>query len=166
MEVTAFFSLGSNLGNREQFLQDAIEEMKQIGVFIACSSIYETPPWGFDTDNSFLNLCANFKTSMTPLQILETTQSIESQLGREKKDYQGYSSRKIDIDLLFYGSQVLDSPALTIPHPHFSKRRFVLQPLNDIASDFVVPNTHLTVSQLLRNCSDNSSVVKVSKGFC
>lgn len=166
MEIIAFFSLGSNLGNREQFLQDAIEEMKQIGTFLDCSSVYETPPWKFETDNRFLNLCVSFKTTMTPIEILETTQSIESKLGREKKDNQGYSSRKIDIDLLFYGNQILNTPELIIPHPHFSARRFVLQPLNDIAPDFVTPNTHLTISQLLENCSDNSSVVKVAKGFC
>ena len=139
--------LGSNLGNRKEILDKAIELIIQkIGVIISQSKDYETKPWGVTDQPDFLNLAITIHTKLKPLEILEQTQAIENQLGRVRKEKWG--ARLIDIDLMFYGNEIIDEPNLKVPHPLMQERDFALIPLAEIAPDFVHPVFGETVLEL------------------
>ena len=128
-----FLSLGSNLGNREATINQALDLLvTQVGPLIKRSSFFYSQPWGFDSPNEFCNLCASFTTSLSPLDLLHTTQSIEKQLGRTQKSNGAYQDRTIDIDIIFYGDIHLETSELTIPHPLWQQRDFVKVPLAEI----------------------------------
>ena len=128
-----FLSLGSNLGNREATINQALDLLAtQVGPLIKRSSFFYSQPWGFDSPNEFCNLCASFTTSLSPLDLLHTTQSIEKQLGRTQKSNGAYQDRTIDIDIIFYGDIHLETSELTIPHPLWQQRDFVKVPLAEI----------------------------------
>lgn len=155
---TAFLSLGSNRGNRQSLLEQATDLIRQrVGSVVCCSPLYETAPWGTfaeGEDLPFLNMALRVETSLSPQSLLATLQQIEKELGRQRKTdgSQYYHSRPIDIDIILYGTTVLDTPELVLPHPRMHLRRFVLQPLCDIAPDARHPLFHKTVSQLLQEC--------------
>ena len=128
-----FLSLGANLGNREATINQALDLLAtQVGPLIKRSSFFYSQPWGFDSPNEFCNLCASFTTSLSPLDLLHTTQSIEKQLGRTQKSNGAYQDRTIDIDIIFYGDIHLETSELTIPHPLWQQRDFVKVPLAEI----------------------------------
>ena len=142
-----YLLLGSNLGNRKEILDNAIKLLSQeIGVITSQSKDYETTPWGVTNQPYFLNLAVSIQTRLEPLQILEITQNIENQLGRVRKEKWG--ARLIDIDILFYGNEIIDEPNLKIPHPLLQERDFALSPLAEIAPDFVHPVLGETISEL------------------
>ncbi len=140
MTHTVYLSLGSNLGNRRQLLLDAIEKInKKVGNVVRQSSFYETKPWGFESENLFLNAAVKVKTKLSPTELLEVTQQIEREMGRKKKttynfrqQTPNYSDRPIDIDILLYDDLHVDLPELKIPHPLMQERDFVLVPLREI----------------------------------
>ena len=145
-----YLLLGSNLGNRKEILDKAINLLSQkVGVVILQSKDYETAPWGITNQPDFLNLAVSIQTRLEPLQILEITQSIENQLGRVRKEKWG--ARLIDIDILFYGNEIIDEPNLKIPHPLLQERDFALSPLAEIAPNFVHPVLGETVLKLREN---------------
>lgn len=129
-----YLGLGSNLGHREQLLHEAIRLIgDRIGQVARQSSFIETEPWGFTSDNRFLNAVILCLTPLTPREVLEATQQIERQMGRKKKTKdRNYSDRPIDIDILLYDDITLDEPDLRIPHPLMHERDFVMIPLNEI----------------------------------
>ena len=149
--ATAYLSLGSNLGDRLRLIQEAFAALTvEAGPVTALSSLYETEPWGFSSPHRFLNVALALETTLSPETLLAVTQRIERDLGRTHKSVDGrYADRTIDIDLLFVGDAVLDTPALTLPHPRLHLRRFVLEPLCEIAPDLCHPLLRKSVSQLL-----------------
>lgn len=157
-----FLILGGNLGNRQNNLEQARLLIEQtIGVTITCSACYETEPWGFAHENAFLNQVLQVETTLAPLSVLKEIQKIEISLGRVRGNDR-YNARTIDIDILFYDNLIVTLPDLTIPHLHIAKRRFVLEPLAEVASEFVHPVLNLTVSELLTACEDTCKIVKIA----
>lgn len=151
-----YVGLGTNLGDKEQNLWDAVQKIEeQIGKVVSLSAFYVTAPWGFVSENSFLNAAACVETELPPLDVLRETQLIERELGRMKKSVNGvYSDRLIDIDLLLYEDLVLSvtSPSgaeLNLPHPLMTERDFVMKPLAEIAPDLVHPVWGKTMRELI-----------------
>ena len=133
--MIAYLGIGTNLGNREAHLREAVKNIEeQAGHVLACSSFIETEPWGFTSDNAFLNAVVMVDTPHSPHALLHITQKIERTMGRTHKSVNGvYADRIIDIDILLYGDVTISDEALTIPHPLMWQRQFVYEPLLEIA---------------------------------
>jgi 2-amino-4-hydroxy-6-hydroxymethyldihydropteridine diphosphokinase len=161
---SVIFSLGSNQGNKSNYLEKALEEIDlRIGKISKKSFVYETEPIGFESNDSFLNACVEVQTILNPNEILAITQQIEIENGRSIKTLSGYTSRTLDIDIIFFNSLVLESETIQIPHPRYSERLFVLIPLCDIAPEWKDPTNTLTIKQLKDVCSDTSEMPKKIK---
>ena len=132
-----YLGLGSNLGNKEENILEAIKRIGElIGVVARQSSLYKTEPWGFESENYFVNAVVCCHTSLSPFDVLEHTQQIERMLGRTSKTRHGeYHDRLIDIDILLYDDMSIDSTSLKIPHPLMQERDFVMIPLREILND-------------------------------
>ncbi len=163
---TAYLSIGSNLGKRLANLQQAIILLgKDLGRVIAISKVYESPSWGFKGE-TFLNCCITLETDFTPNAVLERILTIEQAMGRQRTLHdQGYESRSIDIDIIYYNAEVINSPDLTIPHPKMAERRFVLRPLAEIAPQFYHPVLKKDSRNLLQECKDPSVLEKTTYGL-
>ena len=135
--MTTYLGIGTNLGDRAENLTRAVALIsEQVGTVLACSSFMETAPWGFTSDNHFLNAVLAVDTALSPLELLRVTQSIEREVGRLHKTIDGnYSDRIIDIDILLYDDLTIVSEELTIPHPYMLIRDFVYLPLEEIAPE-------------------------------
>ncbi|MCQ2058274.1 MAG: 2-amino-4-hydroxy-6-hydroxymethyldihydropteridine diphosphokinase [Bacteroidaceae bacterium] len=136
--VISYLGLGSNIGERSVLLGQAIALIGQkIGPVVRFSDIVESEPYGFVSNNMFLNMVVAVETELAPEALLDATQEIERMLGRVEKTVDGkYSDRTIDIDILLYGDTEYSSSRLTIPHPHIRERRFVLEPLKQINPEY------------------------------
>jgi len=159
-----YLGLGSNKGDRFNYIQQATQAIEQeIGTVEKTSSFYETEPWGFNDDIRFINQVVKIDTRLSAECVLKHILSIEKQLGRIRaQGAQKYSSRVIDIDILFYDNQHISLTDLEIPHPHIHQRCFVLKPMSEIAPDFVHPVFQTSIQSLLKNCTDNLTVRKMS----
>lgn len=145
-----FLGLGSNLGDRRAFIERAVSLVgRRIGKVVSVSSFYESKPWGFVSDNDFTNAVMSVETLLQPLDVLERIKCIEGELGRVKNLSEGYEDRPIDIDILLYGDDVICLPTLVVPHPLMLRRRFVMEPLAEIAPEYVHPLEKRTVESLL-----------------
>lgn len=146
----AYLGLGTNIGDKKQNLCHAIDQIKaKIGNVCSLSSLYETAPWGFESENQFVNAALCVETTLTPEELLSTTQQIERELGRTHKSVNGiYHDRIIDIDILLYDDLTLCTPALTIPHPHMTERLFVMAPMAEIAPELRLSPNGLTLKEL------------------
>lgn len=135
-------SLGSNLGERKENIQQAYHLLQEyLGDILKCSSYYETKPWGFESSKYFVNSCALFSTLHNPFESLKIINDIERQLGRKRSYLAGYEDRIIDIDIIFYDQEHIHTPELQIPHPLWQVRDFVINPLKEILPDLVVPSS-------------------------
>ena len=153
-----FLGLGSNLGNREAILSEAIKMIgESLGKIISSSSIYETEPWGFKSDYKFLNMVLSIETELSPSGLIGRILMIESQLGRIRCESQN-SSRKIDIDIILYDNGIIEEHTLKIPHPRMHERKFVLVPLCEIAPEIMHPVLKKTMAELLKACKDKCKV--------
>lgn len=136
----AYLGLGTNIGNkRRNMITAAALLAERVGDILALSGFYETEPWGFESENFFLNAAVKLKTSFSPLELLQITQQIEKELGRTEKSNGAYHDRIIDIDILLYDDEVLRTPQLTLPHSLMHERKFVMDPLSEIAPFVVHP---------------------------
>ena len=154
------FSLGSNLGNRIEFLRQAMQMLEErVGKMLSISSIYETEPWGVDGHQNYYNLVAWFDTKLLPDEVLETAMIIEKELGRMRIKNM-IEPRTIDIDILFYNNLIIDTKSLKIPHPLIKNRNFVLVPLAEVSGEFVHPEQMVTINELVKSCQDTSIIIK------
>ena len=154
--MKVYLGLGTNLGDKELNLRVALQKIEErIGKIISLSAFYATAPWGFSSEHTFLNAAACVETLLPPLSVLHLTQEIEREIGRTHKSVGGvYSDRVIDIDLLLYGDRVLDTPELKLPHPLMHERRFVMEPLAEIAPDVIHPVLGKTLGDIYRDLTD------------
>jgi 2-amino-4-hydroxy-6-hydroxymethyldihydropteridine diphosphokinase len=158
---TVYLSLGSNLGDRREKLRQALAAMQAAGVAIQrVSAVYETEPVGLRSQPLFLNVVVEAQTEMFPVQLLDRLQSIEIRLGRRRLREQG--PRTIDIDILFYGAFRVRTERLSVPHPRLERRRFVLEPMAELAPQFRHPANHLTMLELLAATPDHSAVRRLT----
>ncbi|MBS1634703.1 MAG: 2-amino-4-hydroxy-6-hydroxymethyldihydropteridine diphosphokinase [Bacteroidetes bacterium] len=163
---TAYLCLGGNMGNREQYLSEAIACISvEAGTIKNCSPCYETPAWGVDNQAHYLNCCVELTTDLSPLALMQKLLGIEQKLGRIRESMQ-YAPRTIDIDILFYNQEVIHTDTLIIPHPRLHLRRFVLTPLHAMAPAFVHPLLKQSIAELLQACNDNSSITLYPKTLC
>jgi 2-amino-4-hydroxy-6-hydroxymethyldihydropteridine diphosphokinase len=148
-----YISLGTNMGDKEKNLRDAVSMIQQrIGRVTSLSAFYVTEPWGFRSENSFLNAAVELESDMEPMEMLAATQRIERELGRTAKSKDGvYHDRIIDIDLLMVGDTLLSTPELTLPHPFMHERLFVMEPLAEIAPELVHPVLKQTMRNIMLN---------------
>lgn len=156
----AFILLGSNQGQRKQFLQKACKQIaEQCGIITSESSLYETAAWGNTKQAAFLNQVVVISTYLLPDELMKTLLQIEAALGRVRTEK--YGPRTIDLDILFYDELVYHSSTVTLPHPAIQDRRFVLIPLQEISPGKVHPVYRKTVTTLLKECADKLEVKKI-----
>lgn len=153
-----YFSLGSNVGNKQAYLDKAIQMLKHRVDNMVVSSFYVTEPWGKTDQPEFLNLCVKGKTAISPEELLTFVKEIETSLGR--KHTQKWGPREIDIDILFYGDKIISNNQIEIPHPFIAERAFVLTPLKEIAPNFVHPKLKKPIIKLAQNIG-SSGIRKV-----
>tara|TARA_B100001758_G_C17862425_1_gene329670 strand:- start:11 stop:520 length:510 start_codon:yes stop_codon:yes gene_type:complete len=156
-KLISYLSLGSNLGNRKNNLNEAIFHLKsKAGLIINTSKVYESEPWGLKDQNFFLNQVIKLKTSFSPQDLLKCCKNIEIKMGRSKSIKWG--ARNIDIDILYFSKLILNEDDLKIPHPLIQERKFVLLPLNELNKTFNHPTLNKTNSKMLEDCNDNSNI--------
>lgn len=154
-----YFLLGSNLGDRNKYLKEASVFLAQsVGKILRSSGIYETQSWGVANLPDYLNQVIEMETDLSPITLLEITQTIEKLLHRERTIK--WDSRTIDIDILFYGEKIINAPQLKIPHPELQNRLFTLVPLDELIPDFVHPVLKKTLHKLKQEVKDELLVTK------
>ena len=158
--IDVFLLLGSNLGDRERYLRKAIDLIEiELGIVTQKSSVYETEAWGKTDEPNYLNQVVKVSTALSARQVLEKVLQIENRMGRVREEKWG--ARIIDIDILFYGQNVINEQGLIVPHPELHNRRFTLEPLSEIASDLQHPVLKKTIFLLKSELKDNLIVKKL-----
>lgn len=156
------FVIGGNLGDRMKLIEQASKMLgENFSDPLISSSVFETEAWGNLSEGDYLNQVLVFQTNLTPEVVLTIIQDIENQLGRKREEKWG--NRTMDIDILYFGQQVIQNQKLIIPHPFISRRKFVLEPLVEILPNFIHPVFLVSNTELLKTCSDTSSVVRKPK---
>ncbi|MEY2413659.1 MAG: 2-amino-4-hydroxy-6-hydroxymethyldihydropteridine diphosphokinase [Acidobacteriaceae bacterium] len=164
MQTTAYLSLGSNLNDRIANLKVAISQLRTAGKVLAVSSFYETEPVDFTEQPWFLNCAVKMETEKTPQQLMDAVLDIEREMGRERTVNEiKKGPRIIDIDILLFGDAKIEVPGLSVPHPGLHKRRFVLQPLAEIAPEVRHPSLNRSIQELLDALPDGQIVRKIER---
>ncbi|MEN8226288.1 MAG: 2-amino-4-hydroxy-6-hydroxymethyldihydropteridine diphosphokinase [Bacteroidota bacterium] len=149
---------GSNLGNRREHLSNALKEIQHLaGKIIKVSQVFESPAWGFEHPNLFLNQAIMLETNLSPDALLTVLLAIENKHGRIRTQH-GYEARHLDLDILFFDNLIVDKEDLSIPHPRLHMRRFVLLPMSGIAAELIHPLLKKSIAELLKECPDQSMV--------
>ena len=152
-----FLQLGSNLGDREQLLFDATTIITdKIGAVVSKSKVYESTPWRVEGQENYLNQIIKIETKLTPKETLQYALDIEEELGRVRVEKWG--ERLIDIDIIFFNNEIIETSDLCIPHKHMHERNFVLEPLNEIAPEHIHPKYKKTIAELLKQSKDAEKV--------
>ena len=159
MKNRAFVSLGTNLGNRQEHLNMALDSLSSLGNIENTSSLVESPAWGYEDPRSYLNSVAELKTNLEAEKLMSALLRIEQEGGRERHSSENYEARTIDLDILFFNQEIISQRKLIIPHPRLHLRKFVLVPLSEIAPDFIHPIFNSTIKDLLERCKDQSQVI-------
>jgi 2-amino-4-hydroxy-6-hydroxymethyldihydropteridine diphosphokinase len=166
---TTFFSLGSNVGNRLEHLQTAVDQLaERVGHIVRLSSVYRSSSWGYQ-GGEYLNLCVEVSTALSPELVLENILQIEKNLGRNRREKhaekhnESYEDRILDIDLLLFEDEIIFYDDLKVPHPRMLERKFVLEPLSEIAPEFIHPIAKKSIQTCLENCPDQGRVEKVDQ---
>jgi 2-amino-4-hydroxy-6-hydroxymethyldihydropteridine diphosphokinase len=155
METTVWIGMGSNTGDRRAALQSALDEMRRNGIAVGrVSHTYETEPVGFVSEERFFNLIAEAKWDGSAQELLTVLLSIERRLGRVRSGVQRYESRSIDLDIVLFGREVINTSELTIPHPRMAERGFVLVPLNELIPSYIHPVLDIRIDRLLETRID------------
>ena len=149
-------AMGSNKGDRLTFFQEALEKIDELGQITAVASLYQSSAYGFTNQSDFYNSVIVLKTDMAPKQLLIELKKIEKQVGRTENIRWG--PREIDLDIILYNQRQLNYKELTIPHPDFHNRIFVLQPLAEIEPELRVPGMNKSISNLLNKCKDKTII--------
>ncbi len=159
----AYLCLGGNLGNCFITFKEACAYIeRQAGDITLCSSIYQSQAWGMNNAPDFYNQVIKLETNLNPEELMLVLLAIEKQMGRERLEQSnGYQNRMIDIDILFFNAEVIENQALRIPHPRLHLRRFVLEPLNEIASNYIHPILKKSITQMLSICADEGQVKRL-----
>jgi 2-amino-4-hydroxy-6-hydroxymethyldihydropteridine diphosphokinase len=153
-------AIGTNLGNREQLIADALNLIaNEIGEIIKCSPFYLNKPQGFVSNEIFLNGCIIIESALDSNTILQRLQIIEDRLGRLRIPGNGYMSRTIDLDIILLDDEIIHDENLTIPHPRFRERLFVLKPLYDIHKNAIDPITGKSIEELKNDCQDSAELI-------
>ena len=156
--VTVYLGLGTNMGSRAENLETARQILTDQSInIVSVSPVYVSKPWGFKSNNDFYNQVLELKTGLDAFYLLDLMQDTENQMGRTRP-IKAYTDRIIDIDILFYGNEIISSKPLIIPHPLLHKRMFVLQPLADIAPAFIHPVFNKNISELKEECDDTPAL--------
>ncbi|ANW95135.1 hypothetical protein AXE80_02010 [Wenyingzhuangia fucanilytica] len=156
----AHLSLGTNLGNKLENLNNAIKKITSLGKILKVSSVYQTPPWGFKSDD-FFNIALTLQTSLNADELIKHLLNFELELGRTRvSENIGYQARPLDIDIVFFNDEIINTENLTIPHPRMHERNFVLIPLIEIVSDFNHPVLNKTLETLFDECDDKSEITR------
>lgn len=158
-EHSAVISLGSNLGDKLKNLKNALSNIEGFGNILNKSRIFCSEPWGYDSENEFLNMGLIIKTSLEPMQLLKKLKTIEKQMGRGPKVVQSYQDRIIDLDILIYSGFTIDNEELSIPHPKIKERKFSLLILKDLFENEFIPDLNDSPDKMLLKCVDDSNVV-------
>ena len=161
---TCYILFGSNMGDKAQIFVKACQLINnRCGQVVKFSAAYLSEPWGFEAEEWFLNRVIVLETMMTPEDLMRELLEIEKELGRVRyPEAQGYTSRMVDLDILYFGNQIIFTSLLTVPHPRLHLRRFALKPLCELIPDFVHPIFQLTQRELLQQCPDRCVVKEVS----
>ncbi|MGG6230217.1 2-amino-4-hydroxy-6-hydroxymethyldihydropteridine diphosphokinase [Tenacibaculum sp. SDUM215027] len=158
-----YISIGTNQGDKLVNIQQAINSIAdKVGAVLKVASVYETASWGFDSNN-FFNTCIKVSTYLPPEQLILRLLSIEKELGRTRKNTEGYSDRLIDLDILLFDDEIIFSKTLIVPHPRMLKRKFALVPLVEIARNVIHPIKKKHLYICLENCTDTSEITKLNK---
>ena len=155
-----YLSIGTNLGNKKANIDYAVQLLKSLGMVKAISDYWSSDPWGFDSENGFINIAIAMASDKEPLEFLRLTKEIEIEMGRTKKSTDGYSDRIIDIDIIDYNGEIIDKEELILPHPHIAERKFVLFPLQEIAPEWKHPITGIRIKEIIENCKDDGNCTK------
>lgn len=150
--ISAYIALGSNISPRLSRLQTAGKLLTREGDVDRAAPVYRSAPYGVEDQPAFFNTAVRLKTHLSPVDLLDFVKTIEVQVGRQQRYRWG--PREIDLDIIFYGQEIVQQPRLTIPHADYKNRRFVLQPLTDIEPAFIPPDARQSLSELLQLCPD------------